>query len=221
MRRCLIVLAVCGMLAGPYLSAADDPFDFSSPLEDKSTRTSQASSRLTTEKDSDWTKSTSPSDQSAFRRAKRLTSAELLGEKSPVTEKAAKTPVPTIDRPESVSFGQEMVRERAAASRRDPQDALQRFDEFLKSRDVVSAEYTAPSDRAEESSIQQVQSSDNQPSPFEDDDDLPEFGNLDGAPPSSLKPTARQETEMLLFGNQPSPGNTPDKSASRRPTGIA
>lgn len=200
MRRGMIVLAICGLLTGPLLQAADDPFDFSSPLETNPPRPAQFFSRASTEDPADAAGATD-SEQSAYRRAKRPTSAELLGEKSPAA---------AVDRPQTVSFGQEMARERGGKAhprpqstpQPEPRETLQRFDEFLRSRDVVSAKYNESTERAGMSAIRQVQ--------MEDDlDDLPEFGDLNGNDSASKSQKPVEQPQSLLLGNELRPVATP------------
>jgi uncharacterized repeat protein (TIGR01451 family) len=190
MHRGMIVLVVSGILTG-HLSAADDPFDFSSPLNSGPVRTAQYFSR------SNETAAAETADAPGTTGAKPST-AQLL-EGSAGSTVTAREP--------SVRFGNSPTRTatqvRTAAPRsetapqRDPQQTLRRFDEFLKSRDVVSAEYTESSERPT-AQIRQVQ--------LEVEDDLPAFGDLDGESSAVRPPVPSTRTnDSLLLGNPSAP----------------
>lgn len=223
MRRCMIVLAVTGILAGP-LPAADDPFDFSSPLqnptsENPKTRTAQYFSRT-------------PS-----------TEAEASADSTAGSVEAAGRQV--SDRQQSVQFGHDAVRDtrrttgtpqQAPSQERDPQDALRRFDEFLKSRetatrsrqadsqqtgsdDVVTAEFS-DSQEQELSEIRQVQMEGDRESgqvdlPFPVDENLPSLGDLDEDPTATPTPKREETIQELLLGNQPDQTTQPTRRGDR------
>jgi uncharacterized repeat protein (TIGR01451 family) len=182
MHRGMIVLVISGILAG-YLSAADDPFDFSSPLDTRTTRTAQYFSR------SNETAAAETAGSSVGP-GSRPSTAQLL-EGSTDGEDARREP--------SVRFGNAATQTRtaapraAAASQHSPQQTLRRFDEFLKARDVVSAEYTESSSQPKPQ-VRQVQ--------LEVEDDLPAFGDLDGEPAPVQPPVQPPRTsDAWLLSN--------------------
>ena len=177
MRRFMTILALFGFLATPQTRASEDPFDFSSPLPSKSSerRASQYFSRNVEagEENAGLSSSRDPRDraQTPTTRSPR-NAAEIFRDGRPATN---------ADRPPSVSFSREIARDRKPAASRTPQETLRRFDEFLKTRDVISAEHTVRSDQPEHSAIRQAQATGSE-SPF---DDLPSLGDLDALPEKS------------------------------------
>jgi uncharacterized repeat protein (TIGR01451 family) len=188
MHRCMILLAVSGILVG-HLSAADDPFDFSSPLQSRTTRTAQYFARTTA---ADAAASAEPAGKTAS--APSGTAARLL-EGSTGSPAAAQQPAVRFGQRSTLTTGTKPVATSPTPAPRDPRETLQRFDEFLKTRDVVSAEYTEAADQPA-SQIRQIQAT----------EDLPAFGDLDGNP-FAAQPAAQPATDRadavhgLLLGD--------------------
>ncbi len=162
MRRVLTILATCAMLAGPAPTFAEDPFDFSD-WNRKPTP-------------SDWSSQETPranaaspaSGQPRSRQTSRIKNygAELFSDADPQSsvepDSRSKT---TRQRPENpLDDGTELPMPPGAKQRitrddlyvRDTDDTLDRFNDFLKAREVTTAAYDSEDEPIGNGEIQTV-----------------------------------------------------------------
>ena len=194
MRQLVTILPLFGLLVTNVAGASDDPFDFSSPLPRTSSER-RASHYFSRNGDS----GESTSKEHPLRAARSGPALPETPAARPASraddQAAAQERTPSSSRPPTVSFSREIARDRKPATNRSPQETLRRFDEFLKTRNVISADHTVRADEQESSSIRQVQGTKSD-SPF---DDLPSLGDLDEMPPQRPQaPAPRQRPVMEM-----------------------